>query len=324
MEYVRPKVELYRTRTFSEKISDTFAFIKDTWRPMLKYFVYLMLPVSIVLGFFMNNFFSGYMGILMSTAGGGAEGLDTPQVVRFVGMTVGLTVCALVSSLLLMGLVYAMLRLYGRRDDRLKNLTTAELKPELMHCMGRTLKLLLAGIVIGLLIGVLVALLMMLMFSFNPIVGAVFVLLFYIGLVALMLPFALTMPIYLMEDEIGIIEALQKAWRLGIATWGGIFAVEFVLGLIGSLLQTLTFLPWYLLVVFGMVFTLQGEGGGFAGSTGYAFLQYLSSVWMCLGYLLVAVLSTVGLTIQYGHASDKIDGVGVAAGIEKFEEFDNV
>ena len=261
MEYVRPKVELYRTRTFSEKISDTFAFIKDTWRPMMKYFVYLMLPVSIVLAFFMNNFFSGYMGVMTEVAAGGND-FDMSAIARIAGTTVGLTVCSIVAGVVLSGLVYALMRLYFRRpaDDRLQTLTTAELKPELKRCMVRTLKLMGAAILIG----------------------------------------------------------------LGFATWGGIFAVDFVLGLIGSLLQTLTFLPWYLLVVFGMVFTLQGEGGGFMGSPGYAFLQYLSCVWMCLGYLLYSVLLMVGQTIQYGHASDKIDGVGVAAGIDRFEELDTI
>lgn len=325
MEYVRPKVELYRTRTFSEKISDTFAFIKDTWRPMMKYFVYLMLPVSIVLAFFMNNFFSGYMRVMTQVAEAG-DGFDMSQLVRIGGMTVGLTVCSIVAGVVLSGLVYALMRLYfrGPADDRLLGLTSAELKPELKRCMVRTLKLMGAAILIGLCIGALAALLLVLMFSVSPVVGAVVTVLFYIALIALVLPFTLSIPIYMMEDEIGIVEALQKSWRLGFATWGGIFAVDFVLGLIGSLLQTLTFLPWYLLVVFGMLFTLQGEGGGFMGSPGYAFLQYLSCVWMCLGYLLYSALLMVGQTIQYGHASDKIDGVGVAAGIERFEELDTI
>lgn len=104
MEYVRPKVELYRTRTFSEKISDTFAFIKDTWRPMMKYFVYLMLPVSIVLAFFMNNFFSGYMRVMTQVAEAG-DSFDVSSVARIGGMTVGLTVCSIVAGVVLSGLV---------------------------------------------------------------------------------------------------------------------------------------------------------------------------------------------------------------------------
>ena len=45
----RAKIELYKTRTFSEKLNDTIGFMRESWRTQLKYFIYLMLPCSIVL-----------------------------------------------------------------------------------------------------------------------------------------------------------------------------------------------------------------------------------------------------------------------------------
>jgi hypothetical protein len=52
-------------------------------------------------------------------------------------------------------------------------------------------------------------------------------------------------------------------------------------------------------------------------------MEYLACVLQVLGYLLSAVITTVGIQIQYGHACDKVDGVGVAKNIEHFDEFDN-
>jgi hypothetical protein len=49
----------------------------------------------------------------------------------------------------------------------------------------------------------------------------------------------------------------------------------------------------------------------------------LSTVLECIGMLLSSIITTVALVIQYGHASDKIDGTGVAQNIEKFDELDN-
>ena len=45
--------------------------------------------------------------------------------------------------------------------------------------------------------------------------------------------------------------------------------------------------------------------------------------WYILGYFISCIIEVVAITIQYGHASDKIDGVGVAKNIERFDEFDN-
>ncbi len=121
-----------------------------------------------------------------------------------------------------------------------------------------------------------------------------------------------------------IIQAITKSFRLGFATWGGIVAISFVFGMITSVIQSFTMAPWYILFVIKMVFTLSNEiDGSFVSSIFFTFIEYLTCVVQCLGYLLSAVITTVAMLIQYGHASDKIDGVGVAKNIDRFDEFDN-
>jgi len=320
MEFVKPKIELYRVRTFSEKISDTFDFLRETWRPMLKYFLYLMLPVSIVLAFFVNHFMGSYLSMVSAMSGGSS---DMQEAVAMGLMMLGAGVVMCVAAVLMTALIFSMVRLYQWRDDRLRGLTFDELKPELKHCAGRAVRLLLASLLMGVLLGLLLALVIGVLTVISPLLSVAGIIVLYVALVVVMLPLTLVVPVYMLEDDITFVEALQKAWRLGFATWGGIFAVSFVLGLVISALQTLTFMPWYVMVVLKSVFTLQGEGGGFMATGGYSLLQYLSAVWMCLGYSLMSIISTVGLTIQYGHASDKIDGTGVAQKIVKFDELDN-
>ena len=317
MEFKRPKIELYRVRTFSEKISDTFDFIRESWRPMIKYFIYLMLPVSMVMAYFINHFMTSYVELALG-------GSDNIQTMMGYGLTIlGAGVVSCVAAVLLSSLVYALIRLYQWRADRLNGLQTSELRPELRLCAGRVVRLLLAGLLIGVLIVLLLGVSIALLTTINPAFGILLIMVVYIAVLVVMLPISLTLPIYMMEDDISIVEALQKAWRLGFATWGGIFAVTFVLSIIGSALQMLTFLPWYVLVLVKTFFTAGGEPSVFMNSIGYVVLQYLSCVWMCLGYMLVSVLTIVGLTVQYGHASDKIDGTGVARKIERFDELDS-
>ncbi len=314
MEYKRPKIELYRVRTFSEKISDTFDFLRQTWRPMLKFFCYLMLPVSIVMAFFTNNFMSSYFSMLGNA---NAEGLAS------MGLTmIGTGIISCIMAVLIVALVFSMVRLYQRRDDQLSGLTFEELKAELKSCVGRAVRLMLASLLLGVLVGVLAGLVIVAFTAVSPFLGVAGVFLTYMLLLVVMVPMSLVVPIYMYEDDIVFIEALQKAWRLGFATWGGVFAVGFVLMLIISALYTLTFLPWYFMVMLKGILALERDGAGFAATGGYSLLQYLACIWMCLGYGLASIILFVGFTIQYGHASDKIDGTSVADKIDKFDELD--
>ena len=318
----RAKIELYKTRTFSEKLNDTIGFMRESWRTQLKYFIYLMLPCSIVLAFFLNHFFSGYMSLIMAVQNVGDPRSDVGSFLLNAG---AMLIVFMVTYALLIALVYALVRLYrARGEDRLKNLTTEELKPELMFCLRRSCMLMLATIVIAIVVLLIFGGLMAGAFVINPGFGLMSLMLLYIALLVVALPMMLVTPIYMLEDDISIIPAFQKAFHLGIPTWGGIFAVVFVLGIIASIIQTVTMGPWYILFIVKMVFTLSNDlDGSFTSSIFYTFAEYITCVLQCLGMLFSSVLTIVGLTIQYGHASDKIDGVGVVEKIEQFDEFDN-
>lgn len=318
----RAKIELYKTRTFSEKLNDTIGFMRESWRTQLKYFIYLMLPCSIVLAFFLNHFFSGYMSLIMAVQNVGDPRNDVGSFLLNAG---AMLIVFMVTYALLIALVYALVRLYrARGEDRLKNLTTEELKPELMFCLRRSCMLMLATIVIAIVVLLIFGGLMAGAFVINPGFGLMSLMLLYIALLVVALPMMLVTPIYMLEDDISIIPAFQKAFHLGIPTWGGIFAVVFVLGIIASIIQTVTMGPWYILFIVKMVFTLSNDlDGSFTSSIFYTFAEYITCVLQCLGMLFSSVLTIVGLTIQYGHAADKIDGVGVVEKIEQFDEFDN-
>ena len=45
MEAQKPKIALYVQRSFGEKLTATFDFIKENWKPLMKFTTYLMLPL---------------------------------------------------------------------------------------------------------------------------------------------------------------------------------------------------------------------------------------------------------------------------------------
>ena len=317
----RPKIELYKTRTFSEKLNDTIGFMREDWRTQLKYFIYLMLPCSIVLAFFMNHFWGGYMSLIMAV-----QNVGDPRnnVGSFLLNTGAMVIVFLATYTLLVALVFALVRLYRAREERLKNLTTEELKPELMVCLRRSGVLMLAGMAVGIVVLLVLGGLMVGAFTINPGLGLVALVLLYIALLVVGLPMMLVTPIYMLEDDISIIPAFQKAFHLGFPTWGGIFAVVFIIGILASIVQTVTMGPWYVLFIVKMVFTMSNDlDGSFTSSIFYVLAEYVTCVLQCLGLLFSSILTLVGLTMQYGHAADKIDGTGVVEKIEKFDEFDN-
>ena len=246
----RPKIELYKTRTFSEKLNDTIGFLRENWRTQLKYFIYLMLPCSIVLAFFMNHFWGGYMSLIMAVqnVGGPRENVGS-----FLLNSGAMAIVFLATYALLIAFVFALVRLYRAREDRLKNLTADELKPELMTCLRRSSVLMLATIVVAIVVLLVFGGLIAAATVLNRALGLVALVLFYVALLVVGLPMMLVTPIYMLEDDIRIIPAFQKAFHLGFPTWGGIFAVVFILGILASIIQTVTMGPWYILFIIKMI-----------------------------------------------------------------------
>ena len=317
MEQQTPIIELYVTRTFSEKLTAAFSFLRENWRTLLKYVTYFMLPAALVLGFFVNHFWGGYFNLL--------DGQFDDQVFIRFAMTTGVTiVVAAVVYVVFLAVLFALLRLYYSRPERLQDLQADELMPEFYACLKRAAVFVLT---IGLIIVAVIGLMGLLVgggMAVHPAVGVIVLLLLYAALAALAIPLTLSEPIYMMEDGISIFAAYRKALRLGFATWGGIFAISFVFSILTSILQSFTMAPWYVLFFIKAIFTASSTlDGSFVNTIFFTMMEYLACVLQVSGYLLSAVITTVGILIQYGHACDKVDGVGVAKNIEHFDEFDN-
>ena len=115
------------------------------------------------------------------------------------------------------------------------------------------------------------------------------------------------------------LQAFAKTFRLGFATWGGVFLVLMVMGLIASVLQGIVSIPWYVIYIVKMVFTMS-DGGATSSSVGLNFAQYLFSILMLYGSYLSAIFSIVGLVYQYGHASEVVDSITVESDIDNFDK----
>lgn len=314
METQKPKIAMYVQRTFGDKLNATFDFIKENWKVLLKYVTYLLLPVSLIQALSMN----GLMGMMLGTTDPAvAEAMfsDSGQVVTFVSYYGLLLLISLIGTNLLGALVYTLMRLYNEREQRLSGIEFGELKPLLYRNFKRLFSLTLFAIFMMVLIGLVIGVLASLVSSFS--VLFVFLLLFVCLL--LLAPLLLWGSIYLFED-ISLMKAFSKAFRLGFATWGGVVLMAIVMGFLASILQGVTTMPWYISILVKTFFIASDAGNGIGTSAGYNFMLYLFGVFQAFGAYLAMIFYLVGLAYQYGHAAEKMDSVRIEEDINHFDQ----
>lgn len=306
MNSEKPLIKLYRMRSFSEKMSDTFDFVSENFRPLLKYTTYLILPVALVQTFCMNNFMSGYITSISKIS----TGRNFEDVLPWLSSMGLYFLVQFVGIFLVYALAYTMMQLYEQRPERLNGVTFAELRPGMVQKCVRQLVLLVTGTALF----VVITLLMALLIGISP----YFILpVIIFSIVALPL-FALVYPIYLFENT-GIISAYAKSVRLGWHTWAGIVGVIIVLYIIFSIVSGLVSAPWYIMSLVKNALTAQGDTAGFVSSFTYTAIQYLLGVVSSYFGSCLMSLMAIGIAYQYGHACEKVDGVGVDQDIEHFE-----
>lgn len=300
------KVELYAKRSFGEKLNATFDFVKENWKPLLKYSTYLILPICLLQGINMN----GMADAMMYDAGLVSDAVSADN--AYVSVLLhyfGLSLFALVGSLLLYSLLYALVRLYGTREKRLVDITFADIKPLFFHNLKRAF---LMGTVCFL---VVMSVLALVAFMAGDVP---YTLLVTVPLmVAFAIPLALLFPVCLFEDN-SLFASFKKTYRLGFATWGGIFLVIFIMSLLAGILQGVGSIPYYIVFVVKMIFTMSENEA--ASSVGVDFMQYLFSVLMIYISYLSSILVGLSLAYQYGHASEVVDSITVESDIDNFDK----
>lgn len=311
MESQKAKVAMYAKRSFGDKMNASFDFIKENWKPLFKFTTYLILPLCLIQALSLNGLMNGSMSAVLSGAQSGNANPFAEYGVMF-WANYGLSIlCYMVGSILLTSLIYSLIMTYNNRDERLEGITLSALKPLLFTNMGKMLKLTLLAILLMILVMAAIVLLAYL---------SLFTLVFTFPLlIACLVPVALFTPIYLFEN-IGLMDALKKTFRLGFATWGGILAISLVMGFIGGILQGIAMLPWYIGTIVKYFFAMSDSGSVVTVSPVYNFFLYLMGILQTFGAYIGSIFTIIGLAYQYGHASEVVDSVSVEDDIDNFDK----
>ena len=315
MEYLNPKIKFYKERTLGEKLSVVFDFLRETWKPFLKFSFYLILPICLFQSFVLNSSMSKIysMGYNM---GAGDEGIDFYPVILSYFLYF---LFVLLGTSVLNAMVYSLISEYDQRETRLMNITLQDFKSSLMKKIVKLLRayLLFVG---ALVLGGLLAFLLLSIFS-SPVFRVLFVLLLIvivIGMLFIMVPLNLFMPIYLFED-ISFWEALKKTFKYGFSHWGGTFIIVFIFGLLANIISSVTMMPWYVMMMVGQVLSITEQGTGINASIWYQFISYLLGILQSYGMYASYMLTSVGIAFQYFHIREKKEGITMDTNIQNFD-----
>lgn len=311
MESQNPKVAMYVKRSFGEKLNASFDFIKESWKPLLKFTTYLILPICLIQAMSLNGLMGGALDLSHMTEAGVVPTGFADLGVMFLVNYAAYFFLYIIGTVLLTSMVYAVMRTYNESEDRLQGITLGALKALLLYNIKR--------LFILTLVGVLLMLLALMVVGF--LAGAtLFSLILTIPLlIACSVPLALLAPIYVFEN-ISIMEAIKKTFRLGFATWGGILLISFIMGIIASVLQGVTMTPWYIATLVKYFFAMSDTGDATTVSAGYSFLLYLLAIVQTFGAYLSAIFSMIGIAYQYGHATEVVDSITIESDIDNFDK----
>lgn len=309
MNMEKERIELFKRRSFGDKLNATFDFVRENWRPLFKYITYLLLPVSLVAAFGMQGlssfYFNAVLGSLSETAGEAfVESELFSMGIQFLLFIVAFGFMGILEG----SIVYALMKLYSESPHGLEGITFADVKPLLKRNIGRMVLMVTVFLFVYMLaVGAMVGL---------AVLSPVTLVITIPALIVSILPLSLWTPAYLLED-LSLWSSLAKALRLGFATWGGILGITIVIGILVNIASTVVQLPFFIVaIVKGFLFT-SDDGGP---TVWIDFLSYLSSILMLYGSMLMSSLSLIALAYQYGHACDKVDGVSIDFDIEHFDE----
>lgn len=311
MEYTSPKIRFYRERTFGEKLNITFDYLRDNWRPMLRFSLYLILPLCFVQSFFLNQFTEHFF---IDLAGSDGD-IFTSILPRIILGSLALFVCYFVGYILLSALLYGLMQLYERCDGGLRGLTFAELRAPLGRMIGRSLRLMLFGVLMTVAV-VLIVVAPAVWISPWTLLLTLPLILLVVLLVAS--PIWLLSPLYLLGDR-PFFASVRQSFQWGFRAWFEVFGLMLIFGLIGSIINMVTYLPWYFFTFFSQLVAFTSDSP-LSDTLWYQLLSYILGIIQSYGYYLSQVIALTGIAFEYFHLREKHEGLTAHADIASFSQ----
>jgi len=281
-------IQLLKHRDFGLIFSDTFEFLKENWKPLLKGLLYIACPFFLVGGMMMGFGMDALYNIDIRNP----DSFEDPPVdlenipIFIIGyfLLIGLFVVGYIMSLLV---VNSYMRLY-REGHTAESIQTADIWNEGKQHFWKIL-------------GTSIVVMTMMMFGF--------ILCFFPG-IYIMVPLSLIFIMRIEESELTLGESIQKCFELVRNHWWQSLGVVIALSFIGSMLSYAFMIPCYILIYADMLLDLNDFG--ILQALGYG-INFMAS-------MLISGMMLCGTAIMYYSYRERMDGTGMAQQIETIGE----
>lgn len=317
MQKAKKQIPLYKIRSFGENFTATFDFIRSNFKLWFKGCIYLLLPLSLVQAFLLNGFFSFIFEIGLN-AGYGA-GMPYSSIIRTVVYYLLYFIFMMLGALVLSSFCYAMVKHYSDNDGQMEGIGLRELKPFIIGAAKRSLAL--GALFFG--VTILITILLVLAVYIAPTL-LMLISIMMIGLIVFLVPLSISLPIYIFEDEISLIDSIKRSFKLGFNHFGLILGFIIVMSMVSSIIQSTVMMPWYIMILVKTFLLVDDPTNSVVGSPLYSFGVYLLAIVQSLGTYMSMALPTIGQAYVYGSIVEKDEKRSVEKDIEHFEEMSQV
>ncbi len=298
-------IPLYRERDFGAKINAAFQFAARQGKPLLTCLLYLVAPLTLLVGIFGGLFQSKVFNF------GPVPGQTTRSMAEnFLAPDYWLMILFSVFAYLLLSLtVYAYLAEYEAAGERPPTVAAvwARVRRSLLPAAGVSLLLFLGAVLlVGGLVGIFAAAGIIPMAVIGGMV-AFGLLLYWAVLYSLAFP-------ALVQEDLGVMEALQRSAYLVDGKWWSTLGLTLVMGLITGVLGYIFQFPLLLIAMLKALQVLKGE---------QTVLFILATMFTTVGTTLLRGLVTLALGFQYYNLVELKDGPGLLADLDRLGQKTN-
>lgn len=305
------KIELHKTRDFSNKLNATIEFIKENFKPLCKSMLYIAGPFVILGSLFITKIFGDVFLMIGNDMSG--VGPDESQLINMGVFGLGAVIFLLLGSTVLIAVVYEYIIIYEKQGAGIEvGEVYARVKKSFWSVLGTMVLYAVLFVAAYILLIIPAAVLG----SLNPVLTIFSVLAFYIGAMYVAVTFSLVFIIRIYEGA-GFTTAFRRSFKLIKGKWWSTFGLLLVTSLIQSVISSIFFIPWYANLIVHMMHNM--EAGVFAEpSLIFQIINYTTLLlYMVSNYLLYSI-PLLAIAFQYFNLAEMKEARGLMDKINTF------
>ena len=306
-------INLHETRDFSKKVSVTFEFLRQNFKPLVKSILFIAGPPVLIASLFMGSFFRDLIGASLNAGRTGANPFESFFASPiFFAQIILMVVFFLLATVATIATINNYVILYDEQQTNKVSVTNvwARVRETFWMYLGTTILFYIVGIaayalMVSLMFGMAMASPFLLFFGVIGVVCGITYLLVSSSLVFIIRAY----------ERIGFFEALSRSFYLVRGKWWSTLGITFVLYLIAGVISYIFMIPGYIMTIISSLH--QAEVGDFGEpSANQSTIIVILFTLYYVAQMLLYSLPNLGIAFQYFNLVERKEATGLISQID--------